>query len=45
MGDVLTKGSEHGGLGFGTVGSSFVLASVLVALVSFEIKTSRPSMT
>lgn len=41
MGDFLTKGSEHGGLGFGTIGSSFVLAAVLVALVSFEIKTRR----
>ena len=45
MGDVLTKGAEHGGLGFGTSGSSFVLASVLVALVGLEIKTRRPSMT
>jgi len=43
MGDVLTKGSERGGLGFGTIGSSVVLASVLIALVSFEIVTRRRS--
>jgi uncharacterized membrane-anchored protein len=43
MGDVLTKGSEHGDLDFGTIGSSVVLASVLVGLVSFEISTRRRS--
>jgi uncharacterized membrane-anchored protein len=34
MGDVLTKTHEKGGLGFGTVGSSAILAVVLVALVA-----------
>lgn len=31
FGDWLTKSSDHGGLGFGTVGSSLVLFCVLVA--------------
>ena len=30
MGDLLTKGHEKGGLGFGTIGSSLVLAAILV---------------
>jgi len=34
----LTKSHEKGGLDFGTVGSSLVLASVLVVLVSFAVK-------
>lgn len=33
MGDLLTKPMEHGGLGFGTVGSSAVLFTVLVGCV------------
>jgi len=33
MGDVLTKTHEQGGLGFGTIGSSLVLASVLIVLI------------
>jgi uncharacterized membrane-anchored protein len=33
MGDVLTKSKDKGGLGLGTVGSSAILAAVLVALV------------
>lgn len=33
MGDVLTKTPEKGGLGFGTIGSSVILAGVLVVLV------------
>lgn len=35
MGDVLTKEHEKGGLGFGTVGSSAVLAGVLVVTVAY----------
>ncbi|MDZ4829546.1 MAG: hypothetical protein SGJ09_05020 [Phycisphaerae bacterium] len=35
MGDVLTKTPEQGGLGFGTIGSSAVLAVVLVATVLY----------
>ncbi|HEY9036619.1 MAG TPA: hypothetical protein VIM96_07890 [Pseudomonadales bacterium] len=34
FGDLLTKPLDHGGLGFGTVGSSAVLAVILIALVS-----------
>ena len=33
VGDLLTKGADKGGLGFGTVGSSLVLLIVLLALV------------
>lgn len=33
MGDVLTKKHEQGGLGFGTAGSSAVLAAVLVVVI------------
>ncbi|MFO0874105.1 MAG: hypothetical protein U0575_09060 [Phycisphaerales bacterium] len=35
MGDVLTKGPELGGLGFGTIGSSLVLAAILVAVICY----------
>jgi len=38
MGDVLTKAHEKGGLGFGTIGSSLVLA---VILLFFIVLTSR----
>jgi uncharacterized membrane-anchored protein len=34
VGDVLTKGHDKGGLGFGTVGSSAILGAVLVAFVA-----------
>ena len=37
-GDLLTKTHEKGGLGFGTVGSSVVLASVLVVLIVFTTR-------
>ena len=33
MGDVLTKSHDKGGLDFGTIGSSLILASILVALI------------
>lgn len=33
LGDVLTKSHEKGGLDFGTIGSSAILAAILVALV------------
>lgn len=35
MGDLLTKTKESGGLGCGTVGSSFILASILVIFIHF----------
>jgi uncharacterized membrane-anchored protein len=33
VGDLLTKGAEKGGLGFGTIGSSAVLAAILVGMI------------
>jgi uncharacterized membrane-anchored protein len=33
MGDVLTESHDKGGLDFGTIGSSLILASILVALI------------
>jgi uncharacterized membrane-anchored protein len=41
MGDVLTKSKEKGGLGFGTVGSSAILAVVLVAFVARAMLLQR----
>jgi uncharacterized membrane-anchored protein len=41
MGDVLTKPHARGGLGFGTIGSSAVLLTVLVALVAHAVVTLR----
>lgn len=41
LGDFLTKTHEKGGLDFGTVGSSLVLAAVLVVLVAFAAKARR----
>jgi uncharacterized membrane-anchored protein len=35
MGDVLTKSHANGGLGFGTIGSSLVLAAILVSLIIY----------
>ena len=34
VGDVLTKGHDKGGLGFGTIGASAILGAVLVAFVA-----------
>lgn len=41
LGDFLTKTHEKGGLDFGTVGSSLVLAAALVVLVAFAAKARR----
>ncbi len=41
LGDFLTKPHEKGGLDFGTVGSSLVLAAVLVVLVAFAARARR----
>jgi uncharacterized membrane-anchored protein len=38
MGDLLTKSPEQGGLGFGTIGSSFVLLAILVALILWNMR-------
>ena len=35
MGDVLTKSKEKGGLNFGTIGSSLILASILIILILY----------
>lgn len=43
MGDVLTKTPDKGGLGFGTVGSSAILASILVVLVVRAVIVGRRS--
>jgi uncharacterized membrane-anchored protein len=40
-GDLLTKTHEKGGLGFGTIGSSLVLASVLLVLVLLTTRKHR----
>jgi uncharacterized membrane-anchored protein len=37
MGDVLTKDTDKGGLGFGTIGSSIVLAVILVAVILYTM--------
>ena len=39
FGDLLTKTSEKGGLGFGTIGSSAVLLSILLVLVYWTHRT------
>lgn len=44
MGDLLTKSHDKGGLGFGAVGSSAVLLSILAALVGYEHVRSRKPM-
>ena len=42
VGDVLTKSKDKGGLNFGTVGSSAILAGILVAFVAWSmIKSTR----
>jgi uncharacterized membrane-anchored protein len=44
FGDLLTKTHEAGGLNFGTVGSSIVLASLLVILVVFTSATGKKTL-
>lgn len=45
LGDVLTKPRDHGGLDFGTLGSSLVLLSILLALVIYaSIMNRRPNI-
>jgi len=41
LGDVLTKPHDHGGLDFGTIGSSMVLLSILLALVGYASMKDR----
>jgi uncharacterized membrane-anchored protein len=43
FGDLLTKSTDKGGLDFGTIGSSLVLASMLVVLIVFtSARAKRP---
>ncbi len=44
MGDVLTKSHAKGGLGYGTIGSSIVLLSILVVCVLFTTLKQRRSI-
>lgn len=45
FGDLLTKTHDKGGLGFGTIGSSLILLSVLSTLVIYEIKRiNKPAL-
>jgi len=37
VGDLFTKSPEKGGLGFGTVGSSAILAAILFGLILFDV--------
>jgi uncharacterized membrane-anchored protein len=41
LGDVLTKSADKGGLDFGTVGSSTVLASILVMFILYTTLKSE----
>jgi uncharacterized membrane-anchored protein len=41
FGDVLSKKKEQGGLGFGTIGSSAVLAAILIATLVFSIRRDK----
>lgn len=45
VGDLLTKPMDKGGLGFGTMGSSIVLLSILVCLVLYTAKALRKNAT
>jgi uncharacterized membrane-anchored protein len=42
FGDLLTKPKEHGGLAFGTQGSSLILLSLLIILIIYESIKLRP---
>jgi uncharacterized membrane-anchored protein len=44
FGDLLTKPVEKGGLGFGTVGSSMILAILLVAFVIYTIRIEKRTL-
>lgn len=42
LGDLLTKSTEKGGLNLGTINSSLVLASILVVVIAYSTRRSRP---
>jgi uncharacterized membrane-anchored protein len=41
FGDLLTKSIEKGGLGFGTVGSTMILATLLIILVTYNVRIDK----
>ncbi len=41
MGDLLTKNPDRGGLGFGTIGSSAVLLSILLIFILMSMRNER----
>lgn len=43
MGDLMTKITEKGGLGFGTIGSSIVLVLILLIFINISVKHQRCS--
>jgi uncharacterized membrane-anchored protein len=45
FGDLLTKPVQKGGLGFGTIGSSLVLAFLLVVFVVYTVRREKPART
>ena len=44
FGDVLTKPTEHGGLAFGTAGSSLILVAILAGLVVASLSRQRKTL-
>lgn len=44
FGDLLTKTPEKGGLDFGTIGSSAILAAILVALIAYSYSDRRRAL-
>ncbi|HXA14987.1 MAG TPA: hypothetical protein VNW23_07650, partial [Opitutaceae bacterium] len=44
FGDLLTKPSVKGGLGFGTIGSSAFLFGLLAILVAYSIKSKNAAV-
>jgi len=45
MGDLLTKSPDDGGLGFGTVGASGILAVVLIGLIVYVTRRHRAGLS
>jgi uncharacterized membrane-anchored protein len=43
-GDFFSKPIATGGLGYGTIGASLILATVLLALIAYQTGRSRPSL-
>ncbi|MBO9663002.1 MAG: hypothetical protein J7520_08755 [Dokdonella sp.] len=45
FGDLLTKPADHGGLGFGTIGSSLILAAILLVCLALTYRPLRTGET